>query len=83
MEILGRLRLSFWVVVAGVIVLYVFFVALAAVPPAKVAGVSIAVAALTAMFTLRNLRIASELADRGGDPRMRRALNRMRERRGF
>jgi membrane associated rhomboid family serine protease len=82
-EILGRLRLSFWVVVAGVIVLYVFFVALAAVPPAKVAGVSIAVAGLAAMFTLRNLRIASELADRGGDPRMRRALNRMRERRGF
>ncbi len=83
MEILNRLRLSFWIVVAGVIVLYVFFVALAGVPPARVAGVSFAVAALAAVFTLRNLRIASELADRGGDPRMRRALNRMRERRGF
>jgi hypothetical protein len=82
-EILSRLRLSFWVVVAGVIVLYVFFVALAGVSPAKVAGVSVAVAALTAIFTLRNLRIASELANRGGDPRMRQALNRMRERRGF
>lgn len=83
MKLLGRLRLSFWIAVSGTIVLYVFFVSLAGVSPAQVAGVTIVVGSLTAVFVLRNLRLASELADRGGDPRLRRALNRMRERRGF
>jgi hypothetical protein len=82
-EILGRLRISFWIVVVGAIVLYVFFVSLAGISPGEVTGVTVVVAGLTAVFTLRNLRIASELADRGGDPRLRRADNRIRERRGF
>jgi hypothetical protein len=82
-EIVGRLRLSFWVAVAGVIVLYVFFVTLARVSPAQVATVSIVVGGLTTVFVVRNLLIARELADRGGDPRLRRSLNRIRERRGF
>jgi hypothetical protein len=38
---------------------------------------------LAALVTIRSLRLASELADRGGDPRIRRALNKQRERRGF
>jgi hypothetical protein len=81
--VLGRLRLSFWIVVVGAIALYVFFMTVAAISPAEVAGVTIAVAAMTTVFTLRSLRLASELADRGGDPRLRRNLNRIRERRGF
>jgi hypothetical protein len=83
MRIIGRLRLSFWIVVIGTVVLYGFFVLLATVPPGQVAAVTAVVAALAALFTLRNLRLAAELADRGGDPQLRRALNRIRERRGF
>jgi len=82
-EILARIRLSFWIAVCGAIVLYFFFVTLAGISPVEVAGVTVAVAALMAVFTLRNLRVASELADRGGDPQLRRSLNRIRERRGF
>ena len=79
----GRLRLSFWLVSLGAIVLYVFFIALAAIPPREVAGVTIAMAVLAALVVIHNLRVESELADPGGDPRLRRSLNAQRERRGF
>jgi hypothetical protein len=75
--------LSFWIVVTGTLVLYGFFVILATISPGEVAAVTAVVAALAAIFTLRNLRLAAQLADRGGDPQLRRAVNRMRERRGF
>jgi hypothetical protein len=81
--VLGRVRLSFWVAAAGVVVLYVFFVTLASVSPAQVAGVTAFAAALAILFTLRNLRLASDLSHRGGDPWLRRARNQQRERRGF
>ena len=80
---IGHLRLSFWVVVIGTIVLYGFFVVLATIPPGQVAVLTAAIAALAAIFTVRNVRIAAELADRGGNPQLRRSLNRIRERRGF
>jgi hypothetical protein len=83
MGVIGRLRLSFWVVVIGTVVLYGFFVVLATVPPGQVAAVTVVVSALAAIFTLRNLRVAALLADRAGDPQLRRARNRIRERRGF
>jgi hypothetical protein len=83
MGVIGRLRVSFWVVVIGTVVLYGFFVLLATIPPGQVAAVTAVVAALAAVFTLRNLRVAAQLADRGGDPQLRRARNRIRERRGF
>jgi hypothetical protein len=83
MGVLGSLRLSFWVVVIGTVVLYGFFVILATIPPGEVAATTAVVAALATIFTLRNLRLAAELADRGGDPHLRRALNKIRERRGF
>jgi hypothetical protein len=83
MGVIGHLRLSFWVAVIGTIVLYVFFVVLATIPPGQVVAVTAAIAALAAIFTLRNVRIAGELADRGGNPQLRRSLNRIRERRGF
>jgi fatty acid desaturase len=78
-----HLRLSFWIVVIGTVVLYGFFVLLATIPPGQVAALTAVVAVLTAIFTLRNLRMAAQLADRGGDPHLRRSLNRIRERRGF
>ena len=77
------LRLSFWLVALGAVVLYVFFIALAAIPPGEIAGVSIAMAVLATLIAIHNLRVESELADPGGDPRLRRTLNRQRERRGF
>jgi hypothetical protein len=83
MGVIGRLRLSFWIVVIGTVVLYGFFVVLATVPPGQVAAVTVVVGALAAILTLRNLRVAAQLADRGGDPQLRRARNRIRERRGF
>lgn len=82
-ELLGRLRLSLWLLALGTVVLYVFFVTLATIPPAKVAALTVVTIILAGLVLIRNLRIASELADRGGDPRIRRALNKQRERRGF
>src|SRR5919108_6489576 len=82
MGVIGRLRLSFWIVVIGTVVLYGFFVVLATVPPGQVAAVTVVVAALAAIFTLRNLRVAAQLADRRGDPQLRRARNPDPQRRG-
>jgi hypothetical protein len=83
MRMLRGMGLTFWIAVTGVVVLYVFFVALAEVSPGEVAGVTAVVAGLATVITVRNLRVAGELGSRGGDPRLRRARNRMRERRGF
>jgi hypothetical protein len=83
MKLLGRLRLSFWLLAIWAVVLYVFFITLATIPPAKVAALTLVTMVLAALVMIRNARIASELSDRGGDPRVRRALNRQRERRGF
>jgi hypothetical protein len=83
MGVVRRLRLSFWIVVIGTVVLYGFFVLLATIPPGQVAAVTVVVGALAAIFMLRNLRLAAELADRRGDPQLRLAVNRIRERRGF
>jgi hypothetical protein len=83
MQLLGRVRLSLWLLALWAIVLYAFFVTLASIPPAKVAGLTVVTTILAALVLIRNLRVASELADRGGDPRTRRALNKQRERRGF
>jgi hypothetical protein len=83
MQLLVRLRLSLWILALGAIVLYVFFVTLATIPPARVAVLTIVTLVLAVLILVRNLRISSELSDRGGDPRIRRALNRQRERRGF
>ena len=83
MQLLGRLRLSLWLLAVWVVVLYAFFVTVATIPPAKVAGLTVVTAVLAVLVMIRNLRVASELADRGGDPRVRRALNKQRERRGF
>jgi hypothetical protein len=83
MGVLGRLRISFWLVVVGGIVMYAFFVTLASIPPTEVAGVTSVVAVMALMFTARNLRVARELAQPAGDPLLRRSRNRVRERRGF
>ena len=83
MGLLANLRLTFWMSALGAVVVYVFFVVLATVPLAQVAGLSAFAAALAALFAVRSFRVNNELADPGGDPRVRRALNHQRERRGF
>src|SRR5437762_7901419 len=83
MGILSRITLTLWMVIVGTIVMYVFFVAVATVSPSQVAGATTVVAALSVLFAIRSMRISSELAARGGDPALRRARNRARERRGF
>jgi hypothetical protein len=83
MGILGRITLTLWILVVGAITMYVFFVAVASIAPAEVARVSAIVAGLAVLFAIRSFRISSELASRGGDPALRRARNRQRERRGF
>jgi hypothetical protein len=83
MRVLGRLALPVWLCVLGAIVMYVFFVVVASIAPAQVASVTSVVAVLTVLFFIRSMRVASELADRGGNPALRRELNRARERRGF
>lgn len=83
MRILGRLAVPLWLGAIGVIVMYVFFVTLSDVSPGQVVGVTIVIAGLAILFTIRSIRVASELSDRGGNPALRRARNRARERRGF
>jgi hypothetical protein len=83
MGVIGRLRLSFWLVVIGSVVLYGFFVVVATISPGQMAAVTAVVGGLAALFTFRNLRVAGQLAARGGDPQLRRSVNRIRERRGF
>jgi hypothetical protein len=83
MRVLGRIAVPLWLGVIGVVVMYVFFVTIASVPPAQVAGVTIVIAGLAILFAIRSIRVASELANRGGNPALRRARNRARERRGF
>jgi hypothetical protein len=81
--LLGHIRLSFWISALGALVVYLFFVVLAAIPLAEVRELSAVGAAIAALMVLRSARVNRELADPGGDPRVRRALNRQRERRGF
>jgi hypothetical protein len=83
MGLLGNLRLSLWTCALGALVVYAFFVVLATVPLERVAGLTAFAAAFAALFAIRSARINRELADPGGDPRVRRALNAQRERRGF
>jgi hypothetical protein len=83
MHLLGSLRVSLWLCAVWAIVLYVFFVTVATISPANVAGLTVVMTILGVLVTIRSLRLASELAHRGGDPRIRRELNKQRERRGF
>ncbi len=81
--LLGGLRLSLWLMAIWAVVLYVFFTVLASIAPGKVALLTVVTAIIALAVVIRSIRVASELADPGGDPAIRRALNKQRERRGF
>ena len=83
MSLFRLLSSSFWLCALGAVVLYVFFVVVANISPTEVVGVTAVVSGLAAMVTVKNLRVASELSNPGGDPHLRRRRNKLRERRGF
>ena len=70
-------------VATGAVVLFVGFSALAQVSPAEAAGISAGVGVLAVVLALRALRLDYEIRSRSGDPDLRLARNRRRERRGF
>jgi hypothetical protein len=77
-EVARAISDGFWVIALGAIASYAFFVALGAIKPDQVAGVSIAVGVLFALWLLRAWSTA-HLAAHERDPRLAHA----RERRGF
>ncbi|MGH2926170.1 MAG: hypothetical protein ACRDK1_09390 [Solirubrobacterales bacterium] len=81
--LLGGLWISLWLLAIWAVVLYVFFTTLASISPVKVAALTVVTTVIALLVVIRNVRVASELAHPGGNPAVRRALNRQRERRGF
>ena len=67
----------------GAVVLYFAFTLLAGIAPAEAAAASTVAAILSAMLFVRYMRLDYELRSQGGDPDLRSARNRQRERRGF
>ena len=74
---LATLSETFWVLVLAVVVLFVFFVALGALSPGEVAGLTVVVVVLAALWVVHAV-----WASRHSDPHDR-AVVRARERRGF
>jgi hypothetical protein len=67
----------------GAVVLFVSFTVLAGIRPADAAVGSTVIAIVAALLAVRYLRLDYELRSQGGDPQLREAYNRQRERRGF
>ena len=76
-RMLGTLADTFWVLVLAVIVLFAFFVALGALAPAQVAGLSIAIGILALLWVAHAVWDARHRSGRD------LATIRARERRGF
>jgi hypothetical protein len=78
---------GFWYVVSlfatGAVVLYVVFTTLAGISPADAAAATGVIAVIAALLVVRAVRLDYELRSQGGDPQLRDAYNRQRERRGF
>jgi lysozyme family protein len=67
----------------GAVVLYAVFTVVAGISPADAALATAVVAAIAAILLLRYVRLEYEVKSQGGDPQLREAYNRQRERRGF
>jgi hypothetical protein len=74
----SAVREAFWVIALGVIACYLFFVALGAIHPGDVIGVTIAVGVLVLLWVVHAWAQSHRHPD-GRDPRLSAA----RERRGF
>ena len=82
-ELFERSRVAFWAASLGLIVLFLFLVAFAGLGLSQVTWLSIVVLVLMIAFAIHAIRLGRMLRESAaGDMRMR-ALNRLRERRGF
>lgn len=67
----------------GLVVLYLAFTLLAGIRPAEAIGATVVAGAVALLLLVRGVRQDFELRSQGGDPDLRTAINRQRERRGF
>jgi hypothetical protein len=67
----------------GAVVLYLVFTTVASVSPRDAAAATGVVAVIAAALLIRAIRLDYEIRSQGGDPEVRTAFNRQRERRGF
>jgi hypothetical protein len=79
---LSRMLGPLSVLCLGIVVMFVFFAALGGVTPGEVLLPSIVVGALALLFAVRALVARHELGE-GGSHTTARAVNSLRERRGF
>ena len=70
------------VICLGAVAMYVFFAALGGISPSEVIWPTIVVAVLALLFLARSMVVRHELAAGGGHTTAR-AVNSLRERRGF
>ena len=77
------MRALVWLLAMGGVVLYVSFTLLAGIAPAEAAAASAGAGVLAALLFVRYVRLDYELRSEAGDPELRTARNRQRERRGF
>lgn len=82
MNALRELRVAFWLVALGAVILYLFFVMLDAFDPADAWIATVGAAILAVLLVIHFVRVRRALR-RGGDNEARQELNKMRERRGF
>lgn len=82
MRTFGMIGSTLMVLAIGLVALFVFFAALGAFSPAETIAVSAVAAVLAAAFAVHMHRVHHALTDHGGTE-LHRALNTLRERRGF
>jgi hypothetical protein len=70
------------VICLGAVAMYVFFAALGGISPSEVIWPTIVVAVLAVLFLVRSMVVRHELSAGGGHTTAR-AVNSLRERRGF
>jgi hypothetical protein len=78
---------GFWYVASlfgtGAVVLYLCFTVVAGISPQDAAVATMVTAVIAALLLVRAFRLDYQLRSEGGDPQLREAYNRQRERRGF
>jgi uncharacterized membrane protein YqjE len=82
MRSLGTLGMALVALGAGLVVLFLFFVALGAFSPTETIAASIVAALLAVAFLIHMYRVRHALTREGGTD-LHRTLNTLRERRGF
>jgi tetrahydromethanopterin S-methyltransferase subunit E len=79
---LSRMLGPLSVICLGLVVMFVFFAALAGVSPSEVVWPTIVVGVLALLMLVRSLLVRHELGARGSQTTLR-SVNALRERRGF